>query len=300
MAEQSAASGSGFRIPANAFELLALGLAFVIVIALIQLGAPFVRELEFLDPKLRDYFIGVGFVAFPLIHRQCKRALSAFTLHGEVRHDLTPWYVTGVFAAALLFAWNQFVSACAGLAVGILHAQIPVGEIEPQAFVAAIGTSMLAMSLPMSAVASVFAGILLNRNTRSHVFAALSLAAVMYLVFNVALNYALMPEVITAQIREASAQGPAYIVGFFFGMGFVALIVLVFGAIGIAISRFNREKSLGRIIEVARRLSAGEREQLAAELARRFVPAPSASGRPATAAASFAAAPQAGPSPAEP
>jgi hypothetical protein len=248
---------------------------------------------------LREYFIGVGFVAFPFIHRQCKRGLGAFTLHGEVRHDLTPWYVTGVFAAALLFAWNQFVSACAGLAIGILHAQIPVGEMEPQAFVAALGTSMLAMSLPMSAVASVFAGILLNRNTRSHVFAALSLAAVMYLVFNVALNYAVMPEVIAAQIREASSQGPAYIVGFFFGMGFVGLIVLVFGGIGIAISRFNREKSLGRIIEVARRLSAGEREHLAAELARRFAPAASAA-RGGAPAASFAPAPPAGPTPAEP
>jgi hypothetical protein len=299
MAEQSA-SDSGFRIPANAHEFFALALAFVIVIGLVQLGAPLVREFEFLDPKLRDYFIGVGFVAFPFIHRQCKRGLSAFTLHGEVRHDLTPWYVTGVFAAALLFAWNQFVSACAGLAIGILHAQIPVGEVEPQAFVAALGTSMLAMSLPMSAVASVFAGVLLNRNTRSHVFAALALAALMYLVFNVALNYALMPEVITAQISEASTQGVAYIVGFFFGIGFVALIVLVFGAIGIAISRFNREKSLGRIIEVARRMTAGEREQLAAELAHRFAPAAPAAHGAAAAVASFAPSPQARSNPAEP
>jgi hypothetical protein len=266
------------------------------VFVLVQVGAPLIRDLDFLDQKLRDYFIGISFAAFPLIHRQCKRGLAGFTAQADLRPDLTPWYVTGVFAAALLFAWNQFVSACAGLAIGILHAQIPVGEVEPTAFVEALGMSMLAMSLPMSAVASVFAGVLLNRYTRSNVFAALAVAAAMYLVFNVALNYALLPEIISAQIAGAFAQGIAGIVGCVIGIGFVALVVLLFGAIGIAVSRLNREKSLGRIIEAARRLPAGEREALAAEIAHRFA----SSGIVRTVQTASSAAVPAGSSTAEP
>lgn len=294
MAEQAAGpSDSGFRIPANAQELWALVLSLGIVLVLVQFGAPLVRELDFLDQKLRDYSIGIAFAAFPLIHRQAKRSLVRFTAQGEARHDLTPWYVTGAFAAALLFAWNQFVSACAGFAIAILHAQIPVGEVEPQAFLAALGTSMLAVSLPMSAVASVFAGIVLNRYTRAHVFAALSLAAVLYLVFNVSLNYAIEPAFVTAQVESAFAEGIAGIVGFVIGVGLVAFIVFVFGAIGIAISRLKGERSLGRIIEAARRMTVPERELLAAEIARRAAP-------PAPAAASLAGAPAGGPAAAEP
>jgi hypothetical protein len=293
MAEQSAASneGSGFRIPANAHELWALGLSLLVVLLLVQVGAPVIRELEFLDPKLRDYFIGISFAAFPLIHRQCKRGLTGFTVQPAAHVDLTPWYVSGAFAGALLFAWNQFVSGCAGFAIGVLHAQIPVGQVDDTVFMEALGISLLAMSIPMSAFASVFAGILLNRYTRSHVFLALGTAAVLYLAFNVSLNYALQPAFISAQIASAFAQGVAGVVGFVIGMGLVALVVLIFGAIGVAISRLNRERSLGRIVDGARQLPPPEREIVAADISRRLTAAiqqgqPSA-GPPA---AAFAAA----------
>jgi len=275
MAEQSAAAneGGGFRIPASAHELWALGLSLLVVFLLVQFGAPVIRELEFLDPKLRDYFIGISLAAFPLIHRQCKRGLSGFAVQADKHVDLTPWYVSGSFAAALLFAWNQFVSGCAGFAIGVLHAQIPVGQIDENAFLEALGTSLLAMSLPMSAFASVFAGILLNRYTRSHVFLALTMAAVLYLVFNVMLNYALQPAFISAKIAEAFAQGAAGIIGFTIGMGLVALVVFIFGAIGVAISRINRERSLGRIVDGARQLPPAEREIVAADISRRLTAA---------------------------
>lgn len=275
MAEQSAASneGGGFRIPASSQELWALGLSLLVVFLLVQVGAPVIRELEFLDPKLRDYFIGISFAAFPLVHRQCKRSLTGFTVQAAAHVDLTPWYVSGAFAGALLFAWNQFVSGCAGFAIGVLHAQIPIGEISETAFLDALGTSLLVMSIPMSAFASVFAGILLNRYTRSHVFLALATAAVLYLAFNVSLNYALQPAFISSKIAEAFAEGVAGVVGFVVGMGLVALVVLIFGAIGVAISRINRERSLGRIVDGARKLPPAERELVAADISRRLTAA---------------------------
>jgi hypothetical protein len=299
MAEQSAASneGGGFRIPASSQELWALGLSLLVVFLLVQVGAPVIRELEFLDPKLRDYFIGISFAAFPLIHRQCKRGLTGFTVQAERHVDLTPWYVSGAFAGALLFAWNQFVSGCAGFAIGVLHAQIPVGEISETAFLEALGTSLLAMSLPMSAFASVFAGVLLNRYTRSHVFLALTVAAVLYLAFNVMLNYALQPAFISAKIAEAIAQGPAGVVGFIIGMGLVAMVVLIFGAIGVAISRINRERSLGRIVDGARRLRPAEREIVAADISRRLTAAIQGSSPSEPSPAAPAAAPPVSPAP---
>ena len=105
MAEQSAASneGSGFRIPANAHELWALGLSLLVVLLLVQVGAPVIRELEFLDPKLRDYFIGISFAAFPLIHRQCKRGLTGFTPEpGQRRCDYVGSCVHRAFACVTL------------------------------------------------------------------------------------------------------------------------------------------------------------------------------------------------------
>jgi hypothetical protein len=294
MAEQTAAAanvGGGFRIPASAQDIWALVLSLLTVLVLVQIGAPLIRELEFLDPKLRDYFIGISFAAFPLIHRQCKNGLSGITVKPEVHVDLTPWYVSGAIAGALLFAWNQFVSGCAGFAIGVLHAQIPVGQIDDNAFMEALGISLLAMSIPMSAFASVFAGILLNRYARSHVFLALGTAAVLYLAFNISLNFALQPEFISAQISNAVAQGPAGVIGFVVGMGLVALVVLIFGAIGVAISRINRERSLGRIIDGARHLPPAERDLVAAEISRRLTAKIQQPGSEAPPPAAFVAAP---------
>lgn len=277
-------SGGGFQMPANAHEWLSLLAAVLGVIALVQIGAPLVRELDFIDPKLRDAMIGVSFVAFPFIHAQCKRGVALFASAPPVRADLTPWYVTGAIAAALLFALNQFVSLCAGFAIGVFHGLINAPEVSDQVFMQAVTTSLLAMSLPMSALASVFAGFLLNRMTRSHVFAALAIAGLLYLTFNVALNYALQPAFIAEKIQEAMAGGAETMIGFLIGMGLVAFIVLVFGAIGIVISRVMRERSLGLIVDQARRLSVPEREVLAAELSQRLrAPAPLPQQMPAAA-----------------
>jgi len=272
MTEPSVASneGGGFRIPARSQDLWALGLSLLTVFLLVQVGAPVIRELEFLDPKLRDYFIGISFAAFPLIHRQCKKGLSGFTVQAERHVDLTPWYVSGAFAGALLFAWYQFVSACFGLTIGVLHAQIPIGEINEKEFLSALGTSSLVMSVPMTGFASIFAGIFLNRYTRSHVFLALTMAAVLYLAFNVSLNYALQPAFVSAAIAEGFSGGVLGIVQFVVGMGLVAMVVVIFGAIGIVISTINRERSLGRIVDGARRLPLVEREQVAADISRRL------------------------------
>jgi hypothetical protein len=283
----AAQSDSVFRVPTNMQEFTALAVSLVAVFALIQVGAPIIRELDFLDQKLRDYFIGVSFAAFPVIHRGCKHGLASLTSQAPVRQDLTPWFVTGVFAAALLFAWNQFVSFLGGLSTGIMLSQLKDVNMNAPEVMDGVVFGNLAISLPLSAIAAIFAGVLLNRHTRSHVFAALALAAFFFLVFNVFVNWLLQADYFLAKFRDAVASGPAGMAQFFLGMALVGVIVFVFGALGVLISHFNRERSIGRLMEAARRLPPTERDALSAQLISRYeasVSAASKSGR-----ASFAA-----------
>jgi hypothetical protein len=260
---------SMFRVPTNAQEYSALGLALLAVFAIVQVGAPIVRDLEFLDQKIRDFFIGGAFAAFPVLHRGAKSAIAGFKAP-PVRPELSPWFVTGAFAATLVFAWNTFVAFLAGLSLGTFAGTVGVSpqttaEVADGALVAGI----LMIGLPLTAVASVFAGILLYRNTRSHVILALAFAAVLFITFNVLVTWATNPEFIVQQWTLAAQKGVEGIVFFFVGMGLVAVIVFVFGGIGIVISRLMSEGSLGKVIVAARRLSPADREVLAGDITSR-------------------------------
>jgi hypothetical protein len=184
MTDEPSLGRRGLRMPGNAHEYGALGLALVAVFALVQFGAPVVRDLDFLDQKIRDYFIGIAFAAFPFLHRGFKQTLVRLKPPEVVRHELAPWFVTGAFAAALLFAWNLFGSMLGGLAVGLFIGAVGQGMANDAAVSEAALTSIMAVSLPLTAVAAIFAGVVLNRHTRSHVFAALAFAGLLFIAFN--------------------------------------------------------------------------------------------------------------------
>ena len=264
-----AGDNSIFRVPTNAQEYSALGLALLGVFALVQFGAPVVRELDFLDQKIRDVFIGGAFAAFPIIHRGAKSALNGFKA-APVRPELSPWFVTGAFVATLVFAWNQFVSLVGGLSIGMFVGAVGV---SPQAAADAVNQaviiSIMTFTMPLTAVASVYAGVLLARHTRAHVLLALAFAAVLFIAFNTLVTWVTSPEFLAAQWGIAAAGGATGIVQFFIGMGIVAAIVFVFGGVGILISRLLSEASLGKVMIAARRLSPADREVLAADVTNR-------------------------------
>ena len=269
MSEPSS-GGSVFRVPTNAQEYSALGLALLAVFVLVQFGAPIVRELDFLDQKIRDFFIGGAFASFPLIHQGAKRTINGFKAQAPVRPDLAPWFVSGAFAAMLLFAWAQFVSFLGGLSIGMALAATQTVDMSKPEVIGAISMSILAMSLPLGAVASVYAGVLLNRHTRSHVFGALAFAAVLYVASNALTTWVVSPDYFMSQIAIATAGGTAGIIQFAIGMALVGVVVFVFGAIGIFVSRFYAERSIGKIMVAARRLPPADRELLAAEITGRI------------------------------
>jgi hypothetical protein len=263
---------SSLRLPSNARDFWALILSVLAVFLLVQIGAPLIRELEFLDPKLREYFIGISFAAFPLIHRTCKQNLVRLSASTEpVRHDSTPWYVAGVVAAAVLFGWNQFVSLLSGMSMGVLFAAFEgagIDKIDPDTVNSAATTAAIVIVLPLSAIAALFAGILLNRYTRSHTFLAVALASICFITINTMMTWAFQPQMIDA-IVAMIAQGGEQAAQVLFGVALVGIVIFVFASAGVLISRYNRERPVGRIIEAAKRFPPQEREALALELAQR-------------------------------
>jgi hypothetical protein len=241
-------------------------LALLAVFGLVQFGAPVVRELDFLDQKIRDVFIGGAFASFPFIHRGTKNALNGFKA-APVLPELSPWFVTGAFVATLVFAWNQFVSLVGGFSIGLFVGSVGISQETAAAAVdQAVVISIMMFSLPLTAVASIFAGVLLYRNTRSHVILALGFATLLFILFNVLVTWVTNPAFLAQQWGIAAAGGPEGIVQFFIGMGIVAAIVFVFGGIGVLISRLMSEGSLGKVMVAARRLSPADREVLAADI----------------------------------
>ena len=260
-------------LPANSHEFWALALSLLSVLVLVQVGAPVIREFEFLDPKLRDYFIGISFAAFPLIHRTYKQNLARLTIHQQpVKHDSTPWYVAGVVAAAVLFGWNQFVSLLSGISIGVLFAAFDgpgLQNLDPATVNEAAATASLFTVMPLNAIAAIFAGILLNRHTRSHTVLALALASFSFVAINTLMTWAFHPQMFDPVIAVVAQGGEAAAL-VLVGMALVGIVIFVFSAIGLLVSRFNRERPVGRIIEAARKLPPGEREALALELTNRL------------------------------
>ncbi len=260
------------RLPANSREFWALALALMAVLLLVQVGAPIIRDLEFLDPKIRDYFIGISFAAFPLIHRSCKHNLARFSTTDEpVLHDSAPWYVAGVIAAAVIFGWNQFVSFLASVAIGVLLGSIgeaTLQSVDANALNTAATSAALVVVLPLSAVAALYAGILLNRHTRSHTFASVALASGCFIAINALMTWALQPELVDVIVTQFRLGG-SNAAGVLIGMAGVGVTIFGFGCVGVLVSRYNRERPVGRIIEAARKLPPDEREALALQLAAR-------------------------------
>ncbi len=254
----------GLRPPSNLREILALALALVIVLAIIQLGAPLVRQLTFIDEKIRDSVIGLAFFAFPAINRTIKQLLDRSSGSRLVRPDLSPWFVTGIFAATLMFAWNQFVSFVGALAVYAILGQIVDAEtLSQHSQTVAQGLSMIA--IPMALVAGVYGGMLLNRYTRSLVMLAVLLGALGLMALNIGTTFLLAPSTFEMAVNTAGG-----LVGLVSGFAILATIILIALSIGVVISRINRDRSIGRLLNAARKLSPEDRDEVTADVLQRL------------------------------
>ena len=265
-------SGSSLRkrlsLPASQQDLWALVLSILAVFLLVQIGAPLIRQLEFLDPKIRDYFIGMSFAAFPFILDAMKALLRNVRLPEQSRLEETAaWYVTGVVAGALLFAWNQFVSFLAWLSLTTFAAVFPdpsTLNVPEDVFVPVQMMALLVVILPLCAVAGFFAGMHLNRTTRSNVARAVVLTALFFILANTMVNWVTSPEMTGAMFSLLLAGG-ADGLRVFVGMSGVGLVILGATAAGVIVSRARRERQIGEVVLALRRLSGERRDMLVKE-----------------------------------
>jgi hypothetical protein len=265
MSEAVVQKGEGsLRAPSNLREVIALALALVIVLAIIQLGAPIVRELTFIDEKIRDSVIGLAFFAFPAINRTIKQLLDRSSGAGLVRPDLSPWFVTGIFAATLMFAWNQFVTFLASVSIfGVVGTLAPPEAMANNPEVMILAISLI--SLPMTFIAAIVGGILLNRYTRTGILFALLLAVFALVSLNITISWLTTRDVIERSLQQAGGIG-----GLLIGFAAVALIIFAGLGIGVLISRINRERSIGRLLSAARKLSPTDRDEVTADVLARL------------------------------
>jgi hypothetical protein len=273
MSESEPRSTSRFKLPSSAREFWALVLAVLGVFLLVQLGAPVIRTFEFLDPKLRDYFIGMSFAAFPFILDGSKRLMHRVRLGEQAVLQSSPaWYVTGVLAGALLFAWNQFVSGLAWLSLLTFSSAFPdpsTTNVPAEVFVPLQIMAVLVVIVPMCIIASFFAGLQLNRYTRSHVLWAVLLCAVFFFAANMMVNFVTNPE-LTQSVLAMIASGGVGSLSVLAGMSGIGIVVLASAGAGVMVSRMRRERPLGQIVEAVRRLPREQREQLAQEVLQRI------------------------------
>ncbi|MBU6156682.1 MAG: hypothetical protein KJS87_07105 [Alphaproteobacteria bacterium] len=273
MSESESQSASRFKLPSSAREFWALVLAVLGVFLLVQLGAPIIRTFEFLDPKLRDYFIGMSFAAFPFILDGSKRLMHRVQLGEQAVLPGSPaWYVTGTLAGALLFAWNQFVSGLAWVSLLTFASAFPdpsTINVPAEVLVPLQIMAVLVVIVPMCIIAAFFAGLQLNRYTRSHVPWAVLVCAVFFFAANMMVNFVTNPE-LTQSVLSMIASGGAGSLSVLAGMSGIGIVVLASAAAGVMVSRLRRERPLGQIVEAVRGLPRAQRDQLAQEVLQRI------------------------------
>jgi hypothetical protein len=261
MADQIVTQGDrSWRPPSNIREVIATLGALVATFGIIQVAAPIVKNADFIIEEIRNYVVGIGFALFPPIYNGINRGLMG--LQGgakQERPELAPWFVTGVTAAALLYAWNQFVGFVSGFGLGTAFSHVAQAvDLSSANLTQAIVQGATVIAIPLSAAASIYAGMLLNRLTRSGVLLALLLASLVYLLLNVSTTYIFNREIFMAQLKLA--EDPVTAAAFGVGVMLIPLIVFLSGGIGIIISRLNRDRTIGRLSNAARRLKPEERD----------------------------------------
>lgn len=247
--------GGGLKPPSTVKEGLAALIAIGVVLGGANLASVGLQGV--MADDVRSSVVGMVFAGVPAVYGFTNRALNGFQPTRFEFPELLPWYVTGLFAGACLFAWIQFVGFVCGAGIGLAIAARGV-QIDLHAMSMIVGIIVL----PLLAPPAFLGGMIINRTTRGLTWLAVILAAILSAGFSFFMSWSLTPEafntIVVQQIRENPASA--------WGLVAPSFIVLVFGLMGLGWSKFRRERSLGRITNAARRLKPEERNQVLAEI----------------------------------
>jgi hypothetical protein len=251
----TAATTGGLKAPSTAKEALAALIAGAIVLGAANLAANGLKGL--LEESVRSSVVGMMFAAVPAVYGFSNRALNGFQPKRLEMPDLLPWYVTGLFAGACLFAWIQFVGVACGFAIGLAQATRGL-----QLDMATLSMIVGMLIMPLLAPAAFLAGVMMNRSTRGGVFLAVILAALLCAALSFFMSWTLTPEAFNTLVVEQIGKNPAAAVG----IVIPSVIALIFGLLGVGWSAFRHERSLGRVAHAARRLKPAQRDEILTQI----------------------------------
>jgi hypothetical protein len=238
--------------PSTVKEALAALLALGIVLGGANIAAVGLKNV--LEPTVRSSVVGMVFASVPAVYGFSNRALNGFAPRRLEFPELTPWYVTGILAGACLFAWIQFVAFIMGAGLGLAFVQAGVESPAMNVIASVAGLGTLIITAP----AAFLAGTALNRSTRGLVFLAVLLAAILCVALSVATSWMLVPTYINQLMQNPVAA--------LLGVAIPAVIVFVFGVLGVLWSALWRERSIGRVAKATRRLKPDQRDRVFAEI----------------------------------
>lgn len=242
--------------PSTLKEAAAAIISLAVVLVAANLTASGLKTL--LDPTVRSSVVGMLFASVPAVYGFSNRALNGFRPKRLEYPELLPWYVTGLFAGACLFAWIQFVAFIMGASLGFASASAGIEEPNMRVIASVSGLAALAITAP----ASILAGMNLNRSTRGLVFLSLVFASILCVALSIFTSWLLAPAFIAELMKEPMQA--------IFGSTVPAIVVLMFGIIGVGWSALWRERSIGRLAHAARRLMPDQRDEVFAEITHRL------------------------------
>lgn len=255
MAEGVVVEPGGLKPPSTLKEGLAALIAIGIVLAGANLAAVALQGV--LQDDVRSSVVGMVFAGVPAVYGFSNRALNGFKPSHLEFPDLLPWYVTGLFAGACLFAWIQFVGVVTGAGLGLsIAARGLVLDLPTMSMIAGV------VIMPLLAPPAFLAGVMMNRSTRGLVVLAVILAALLCSALSFFMSWSLSREAFNTLVVEQIAKDPTTGIG----VALPSIIALIFGLLGVAWSKFRRERSLGRITNAARRLKPAQRAQVLADI----------------------------------
>jgi len=223
-------------LPRNLTDGVCL-LSSIMIIALVALGLSKAMDaIGFVDGEIRKFLLGLVFASLgPLTAALRGIAKKKFPELRSPSHGIFPWYATGLSCAGLLLGWNQFVSFLGSAAIANAIAHLSLSPEAATGFVAssAFASSVSMVSFPLTALAALSIGFVIDRHVRSCVFCAAVLAGIAYPVLNMALNW-LFDHSAAGGVSSASS---ANLVGFWAGAVSFALAIGLCVTLGAAVSK---------------------------------------------------------------
>lgn len=270
-ADKGAFAGTPIR------DLIAGATAFGVVVIGANILAHTLKGV--MDDTVRNGAVGVLFASVPAVYGVVRKVVAGIGPQpAKPAPELAPWYITGMLAGVILFAWTRLVSLLVG--VGFAGLAASLGQTDPslsQALAQGFLSVLAVLLVPTLLVVSVLAGYSLHKNTRSLSILAILLAVIVLVGSDAIMTFFIFRD-LNMNLIQAARGGAMPMWQWLFGFGIFAAAALLGMLIGMWSAMLRKERSVSGIASLAKRLSASDREAVDTDLRERILAARAAKG----------------------